>query len=85
MDEEIAKRIFQQVMDLWIEPEIKKRKSLNRLPENFNLKAAQIIFSLDRGWNKVRLNGEIKAKANMKLRVAKNKGDPIYEIWSLRE
>lgn len=79
MDSEITDRIFQQVMSLWIKPEINKRKSLKRLPKNFNLRAAQIIFSLDRGWNKVRLNNEIKAEANLKLRVSKNKGDPIYE------
>lgn len=79
MDNKIAKRIFQQVMDLWIEPEIKKRKSLKRLPKNFNLKAAQIIFSLDRGWNKVRLNSKVKAEGHMKLNTSKDKGDPIYE------
>lgn len=79
MDEEIKTRVFQQMMDIWVGPEINKRKSLNRLPKDFSLKAAQVIFSLDRGWNKVRLNEEVKAEAKVKLNASKNKGDPIYE------
>ncbi|MDP2926459.1 MAG: HEPN domain-containing protein [Nanoarchaeota archaeon] len=79
MDEEIKEKVFQQMMSLWVEPEINKRKSLDRLPKDFNLRAAQVIFSLDRGWNKVRLNDEVKAEAKVKLNASKNKGDPIYE------
>ena len=61
MDKNIAQKLFQQTNDIWIKPEIEKRKSLNRLPNDFKLRGAQIIFSLDRGWNKVRLNEEVKA------------------------
>lgn len=49
------------------------------LPSNFKLKAAQIIFSLDRGWNKVRLNDEVKAIAQCKMNIPKNKDEPCYE------
>jgi len=79
MNQDIAQKLFQQTIDLWIKPEIEKRKSLNRLPKDFRLKSVQIIFSLDRGWNKVRLNEEVKAIANCKINCSKNKGEPVYE------
>ncbi len=79
MNKDIAQKLFQQTIDLWIKPEIEKRKSLNRLPEDFILKSAQIIFSLDRGWNKVRFNEEVKAIVNCKINCSKNKGEPVYE------
>ncbi len=79
MNKDIAQQLFQQTMDLWVKPEIDKRKSLNSLPKNFRFKSAQIIFSLDRGWNKVRLNEEVKAIAKCKVNCSKNKGDIVYE------
>lgn len=79
MSMDIAKRVFQQIFDLWINPEIEKRKSLNRLPNDFRLECAQIIFSLDRGGNKVRLNEEVKAIAKCKINCPKKEGELIYE------
>lgn len=79
MNKEIAQKVFQQTIDIWIKPEIKKRESLNRLPKNFKLKSAQIIFSLDRGWNKVRLNSEVKAIAKCKINRSIKKGELVYE------
>jgi len=77
--DQISQRLFQQTMDVWILPEIDKRRHEKRLPDNFNLNRAQIIFSLDRGWTKVRLNEEVKAIAEVKVRVSMNKDEPIYE------
>ena len=79
MDEEIKKRFFQQINDFWITPEIEKRKNLNRLPNDFKLRSVQIIFSLDRGWNKVRLNEEVKAIARSKINRSIKKGETVYE------
>lgn len=79
MDEEITKRVFQQIKDLWIIPEIERRKNLNGLPNDFKLRSAQIIFSLDRGWNKVRLNEEVKAIARFKINRPIKKGEAVYE------
>ena len=67
MKEDIAQKLFQQTIDLWIKPEIDKRKTLNYLPKEFILKSAQIIFSLDGGCNKVRLNEEVKAVVKCKI------------------
>ncbi|MBU1198913.1 MAG: HEPN domain-containing protein [Nanoarchaeota archaeon] len=79
MNQDTSQKLFQQTMEMWIEPEIDKRKSFNRIPDDFKLKSAQIIFSLDRGWNKVRLNEEVKAIAKCKVNCAKKKGDSVYE------
>lgn len=79
MIKDVSQKLFQQTIDLWIKPEIEKRKSLNRLPNNFSLKSAQIIFSLDKGWNKVRLNKEVKAVVKCKVNRSINKGELIYE------
>lgn len=76
---EIVQRFLKQTIDIWIKPEIDKRKNEKRIPNDFELRAAQIIFSLDKGWNKVRLNGEVKAKIKCKKKLQKNKGDLIYE------
>lgn len=76
--EDITQKLFNQIMELWILPEIKKRKQENRIKDNFSLKCAQIIFSKDRGWNKVRLNNEVKAIMQVKANKPKNKGDTVY-------
>jgi len=67
MDNEIAQRIFQQVMDLWITPEIEKRKLNKKISSEFKLKSAQIVFSSERALIKTRLNDEIKAIAKSRL------------------
>lgn len=79
MDEEFKQRVLQQVIDFWIIPEVEKRRNLNRLPRDFKLRSAQIIFSLERGWNKVRLNEEVKAIAKSKVNRSIKKGDTVYE------
>lgn len=47
--DQVSQRLFQQTMDLWVLPEIDKRRREKRLLDNFKLKQAQIIFSLDKG------------------------------------
>ncbi len=66
-------------MELWVLPEIQKRKKENRISDKFSLKCAQIIFSKARGWNKVRLNNEVKAIMKVKANKPKNKGDAVYD------
>lgn len=75
--DQISQGLFQQAMNIWILPEIEERRYKRRIPDNFNLTKAQLIFSLDR--TIVRLNEEVKAIAEVKVRVPKNKGELIYE------
>ena len=77
--EDIAQKVFNQVLEIWVLPEIKRRKEKGRMDDKFILRRAQIIFSGDRGWNKIRLNDEVKAIMLAKANKTINKGDPIYE------
>lgn len=61
LDNEIATRVMQQAFDLWINPEIERRRAAGRLPEDFALYAAQVVMDLDSELPQVRLNGEVKA------------------------
>ena len=77
-NEEIGQKVLQQVMEIWINPEIERRKKLGKIGDNFTLSKAQIVFSLISG-NKIRINNEVKAIAKCKAKKPIKKGDIIYE------
>ncbi len=79
MEEEIGQKVFQQVIDLWINPEIERRKKLGIIKKSFILSKIQIIFSLERGFNKVRFNEEVKATAEIKVNRRIEKGEAVTE------
>jgi len=79
MDDEIKQRVFQQVMDIFVVPEIEKRRKEGKISEGSVISKMQIIFSLDEGKNKVRLNDEVKAIVTGKANKSINKGDVVYE------
>jgi len=78
MDEEIKQRVFQQVMDIWVNPEIKRRQEKGILAVNFSLKSAQIIFSRNQP-NQIRLNEEVKAVLTSIAKRDIKKGEAVYE------
>ncbi len=78
MDEKIGQRVFQQVMDIWIIPEIKIRKELGKITDNFILTKVQIVFSLYNG-NIIRLNDEVKAIVKVKINKSVKKAEAVYE------
>lgn len=69
--------VFQQALDLWINPELERRKEAGTLTPDFQLQIAQIVMNVDKPVE-VRLNGQVRA--TMKVRVVKpvNKGDPVF-------
>ncbi len=82
LPEKLNENLLNHTLELFVQPEIKRRKEANTLPESFILKRAQIIFYSDgKRKNEVRLNSEVKAIADMKLKsgISKKKGEPIYE------
>lgn len=79
MDDEIKQKVFQQTIDLFVIPEIERRKKRKKLPSNFKLEKAQIIFSLRSGRNYVRLNKDVKAIIKCKANKTIKKGDIVYE------
>jgi len=79
MDEEIKQRVFQQVIDIWINPEIERRRKLGIIKEGIVLSKIQIVFSLERGFNKVRFNEEVKAVAEVRVNNRIEKGEIVTE------
>lgn len=74
-------RAFSQLMELLVNPEIKNRQANGSLPEGFQLSKAQILFFPDGTKPKVRLNDEVKALVEFKLKkgISKKRGEFIYE------
>jgi hypothetical protein len=70
LDEEGAQRSFNQMMELFVTPEINRRKEAGTLPSNFRLWAAQVVFCPD--WKRplIRLNEEAKIQAKAKIKDA---------------
>lgn len=81
LDEETAKNFFEQILNLWVIPEIDKRRKKNNLPIDFAIDKIQIIISPDESSPIVRLNKEIKAEITCELEPGISKqvtGEPVY-------
>lgn len=90
-DEQGFQRTFTHAMELWFEPEIRRRQDVGTAPKPYPLRAAQVIIYADDRTHLVRLNEEVQAIGEMKLKegVTKAKGEPvslseIEEIPSIR-
>lgn len=72
--------VFQQIIDIYVGPEIERRRAAGRLPRNFTLHAAQLICSADAAPNQIRLNDEVQAIALVRWNkaVRKELGDPVF-------
>lgn len=68
-------------MDIYIRPEIARRQAHGQLPVPLALRAAQLICFADGRPNLVRLNEEVQAIAQVKLRggVPRSKGETVYD------
>ena len=81
LDDEGSKRFLNQVLSIWVKPDIELRKSAGTLPSNFALSRAQVILYPD-GKYVVRLNDEVKALA--KIRAARKfEAGEVYQIPSI--
>jgi len=76
-------RTFQHAMELWFEPEIKRRQDAGLIPKPYGLKAAQVIIHADSRPNEVRLNEEVAIMAGAKVKEGANKA--IGDYLSLNE
>ena len=78
-DEKVGSNLFNQVMKLWIEPEISKRKQKGILPENFKIHRCLIRLPQD-GNPIVEFNNEVRFKAMAKFAPGtfKKKGELVY-------
>jgi HEPN domain-containing protein len=80
-NDDFSKTLFQNIINLYIAPEIERRKEQGKISENFVLVKAQVIFNPDKKENTVRINDEVLTNAYIKLKngISKEKGDPIFE------
>lgn len=60
LSKEFHDNFFKHIAELYIDPEIKKRRDEDRLPKDFVLNAVQVIMNHDAP-NEVRLNDEVSA------------------------
>ncbi len=77
-EENIGQKIFQQVMDIWVKPEVERRRKFGKIKDDFVISKVQIIFSLNRK-NRIRLNEQVKAIVECKSNKQINKGEVVYE------
>lgn len=76
-------KLFSNVMEIWIKPEIQKRQEEGTLESSVHLRKAQIIFKLDGSHPVVRINEQVRGLAEFKLKAPLETptriGDPCYE------
>ncbi len=81
LPEKYCGRLLDQFLELFVLPELRKRKEEGKLEDSFSLRGAQIIFYSDGRKPQIRINSEVKVLAYAKLKsgIFKNKGEPIYD------
>lgn len=78
-DETVKQRIFQQIMDIFIIPEINRRRENGTIQDGTVITKMQIVFNLDKGRSAIRLNDEVKAILEIKPNRGIRKGEAVYE------
>ena len=78
-DEKTKQRVFQQIMDIFIIPEIERRRKEEKIEDGTIISKMQIVFSLDKGKNEIRLNEEVKAIVKGRATRDIQKGEAVYE------
>lgn len=76
-DPEFGKDLLNQVMELWVGPEIDRRKAEGRLPDDFVLWAAQVLMDVGGSGPVVRLNDEVRAVAQVKTNRPVGRGELV--------
>ena len=74
---EFGEALLQQAFDLWLIPEIERRRQAGAIAEDWTLERAQVIFGNGDEPPAVRLNGEVKGTAIVTAARAIEKGEMI--------
>jgi len=77
VDQSFADNLLNQFMELWVNPEIQARKDGGKLPQNFILDKAQVLFCLGSP-PIVRLNEEVKIQVKVRVNRTVKKGELVY-------
>lgn len=77
---EFGRKVFEQFMDLFVAPEIRRRQETGELDKPLDLRAAQIIFFPNGRKPQVRINSEVRAIGKVKLKpgISKKVGEDIF-------
>jgi uncharacterized protein (UPF0332 family) len=75
-NEEERKRIFDQIMNIWAIPEIERRKKKGILEDDFEIKRAQVIFTLGKP-PEIKFNEEVGITAMIKVNRDIIKGEEV--------
>lgn len=78
-DPEFAEGLIRQVFELWLTPEIERRRSAGAMPDDFDLRGAQVIFEADASAPQVRLNKEVAVVATFNSTGPIERGDIVSE------
>ncbi|QWT87322.1 hypothetical protein KBP46_05545 [Chryseobacterium sp. PCH239] len=74
-EENFINNAFNNIMEIYFNPEIERRKQNNTLEENFELIAAQAFIFPDERPNIIRLNAEVQATVKIKDGINKDASD----------
>jgi HEPN domain-containing protein len=78
-DEEFGEATVRQAMDLWINPEIERRKALGTLPVPFVLTKAQLVINVGAQSPSIRLNDEVRGILLASFVRPIGAGEPVTE------
>jgi hypothetical protein len=76
LPEEGSQRLLKQVFDIWLTPEIERRRSTGKLSDYFQVRKAQVVFEMDAPVT-VRLNEEVRAIWTVRATRAIAKGESV--------
>ena len=78
---EFGNNVFEQFMELFVLPEVKRRQESGELDKPLDLHGAQIIFFPDHRKPQVRINLEVKgvAEAKLKPEFSKEAGENVFQ------
>jgi hypothetical protein len=77
LPEQGARRLLDQTLEFWIRPEVERRSQAKLLPNGFQLLAGQVLFDLDAGAPRVRINEEVRALASVRTPQPLTPGEPV--------
>lgn len=77
----VSDKLFHNLMETYILPAVRLRKSRGELPKPVSLRAAQVLWFPDGRTLQVRVNDEVKGIAGVRLKdgIRKKKGEAILE------
>lgn len=78
IDKVMYVNLLKQLFEVWVNPEIEKRKEAGIFSNGTNVRRVQVLFSVE-GKPIVRINEEVKVIGKVKINRPVKKGEAIYE------